>query len=121
WAIARYEFPGRTILTTLIDLPFSVSPVVAGLIFVLLFGLQSYFRPWLRAHDPKIIFSTPGLIMAPAFFTFPFFAPPVIPVMEAVGSEEEIAALSLGASGWQLFWRVTVPNIKWGLVYGVIL
>jgi len=121
WAIARYEFPGRTILTTLIDLPFSVSPVVAGLIFVLLFGLQGYFGPWLRAHDLKIIFATPGLILATAFVTFPFVARELIPVMEAVGSEEEIAALSLGANGWQLFWRVTVPNIKWGLVYGVIL
>jgi len=121
WAIARYEFPGRTILTTLIDLPFSVSPVVAGLIFVLLFGLQGYFGPWLHEHDLKIIFATPGLILATAFVTFPFVARELIPVMEAVGSEEEIAALSLGANGWQLFWRVTVPNIKWGLVYGVIL
>jgi sulfate/thiosulfate transport system permease protein len=121
WAIARYEFPGRTLLTTLIDLPFSVSPVVAGLIFVLLFGLQGYFGPWLREHDLKIIFAMPGLILATAFVTFPFVARELIPVMEALGSEEEIGALSLGANGWQVFWRVTVPNIKWGLLYGVIL
>jgi sulfate/thiosulfate transport system permease protein len=114
WAIARYQFPGRTILTTLIDLPFSVSPVVAGLIFVLLFGLQGYFGPWLRAHHLKIIFATPGLILVTAFVTCPFVARELIPVMQAVGTEEEIAALSLGASGWQLFWRVTVPNIRWG-------
>jgi sulfate/thiosulfate transport system permease protein len=121
WAIARYEFPGRTILTTLIDLPFSVSPVVAGLIFVLLFGLQGYFGPWLREHHLKIIFATPGLILATAFVTCPFVARELIPVMKAVGAEEEIGALSLGANGWQIFWRVTVPNIKWGLLYGVIL
>lgn len=121
WAIARYQFPGRTLLTTLIDLPFSVSPVVAGLIFVLLFGLQGYFGPWLREHHLKIIFAMPGLILATAFVTCPFVARELIPVMQAVGTEEEIAALSLGAKGWQLFWRVTVPNIKWGLLYGVIL
>src|SRR5215813_9009834 len=121
WAIARYEFPGRTILTTLIDLPFSVSPVVADLIFVLLFGLQGYFGPWLREHHLKIIFAMPGLILATAFVTCPFVARELIPVMEAVGTEEEIGALSLGANGWQIFWRVTVPHIKWGLLYGVIL
>jgi sulfate transport system permease protein len=121
WAIARYQFPGRTILTTLIDLPFSVSPVVAGLIFVLLFGLQGYFGPWLREHHPKIIFALPGLILATTFVTCPFVARELIPVMKAVGSEEEIAALSLGANGWQIFWRVTVPHLKWGLLYGVIL
>lgn len=121
WAIARYEFPGRTLVTALIDLPFSVSPVVAGLIFVLLFGLQGYFGPWLREHGLKMIFATPGLILATAFVTFPFVARELIPVMKAVGSEEEIAALSLGAGGWQIFWRVTVPNVKWGLLYGVIL
>jgi len=121
WAIARYEFPGRTLLTTLIDLPFSVSPVVAGLIFVLLFGLQGYFGLWLRENNIKIIFATPGLILATAFVTFPFVARELIPVMKAVGSEEEIGALSLGANGWQIFWHVTVPNIKWGLLYGVIL
>jgi len=121
WTIARYQFPGRTILTTLIDLPFSVSPVVAGLMFVLLFGLQGYFGPWLRAHHLKIIFATPGLILVTAFVTCPFVARELIPVMRAVGAEEEIGALSLGANGWQIFWRVTVPNIKWGLLYGVIL
>src|SRR5262245_41311332 len=121
WAIARYHFPGRTIVTTLIDLPFSVSPVVAGLIFVLLFGLQGYFGPWLRAHHFKIIFATPGLILATAFVTCPFVARELIPVLRAVGTEEEISALSLGANGWQIFWRVTVPNIKWRLLYGVIL
>ena len=121
WAIARYHFPGRTILTTLIDLPFSVSPVVAGLLFVLLFGLQGYFGPWLRAHHFKIIFATPGLILTTAFVTCPFVARELIPVMQAIGTEEEIAALSLGANGWQLFWRVTVPNMQWGLLYGVIL
>jgi sulfate transport system permease protein len=121
WAIARYQFPGRKMLITLIDLPFSVSPVVAGLIFVLLFGLQGYFGPWLRAHHIQIIFATPGLILATAFITCPFVARELIPVLEAVGTEEEIGALSLGANGWQIFWRVTVPNIKWGLLYGVIL
>ena len=121
WAIARYQFPGRTILTTLIDLPFSVSPVVAGLIFVLLFGLQGYFGPWLREHHLKIIFATPGLLLATAFVTCPFVARELIPVMRAVGTDEEIGALSLGANGWQIFWRVTVPHIKWGLLYGVIL
>src|SRR5499427_1954575 len=121
WAIARYQFPGRTILTTLIDLPVSVSPVVAGLVFVLLFGLQGYFGPWLRAHDLKIIFATPGLILATAFVTFPFVARELIPVMEAIGPDEEMAAVSLGANGWQMFWHITLPNIKWGLAYGVIL
>ena len=121
WAIARFRFPGRTLLTALIDLPFSVSPVVAGLIFVLIFGLQGYLGPWLRAHDWRIIFATPGLVLATTFVTFPFVARELIPVMEAIGAEEEIAAVSLGASGWQLFRRVTLPNIKWGLVYGVIL
>ena len=121
WAIARFRFPGRTLLTALIDLPFSVSPVVAGLIFVLIFGLQGYLGPWLRAHDWRIIFATPGLVLATTFVTFPFIARELIPVMEAVGAEEEIAAVSLGASGWQLFRRVTLPNIKWGLVYGIIL
>jgi sulfate transport system permease protein len=121
WCIARFHFPGRTLLIALIDLPFSVSPVVAGLIFVLIFGLQGYLGPWLRAHDIKIIFALPGLILATAFVTFPFVARELIPVMEALGSEEEVAAVSLGANGWQMFWRVTVPNIKWGLLYGVIL
>jgi sulfate transport system permease protein len=121
WAIARFNFPGRTLLTSLIDLPFSVSPVVAGLILVLIFGLQGYLGKWLQAHDIKIIFATPGLILATAFVTLPFVARELIPVMEALGPEEEIAAVSLGARGWQVFWRVTLPNIKWGLLYGIIL
>jgi len=121
WAIARFHFPGRTLLITLIDLPFSVSPVVAGLVFVLLFGLQGYFGPWLQQHGIKIIFATPGLILVTAFVTFPFVARELIPVLEAVGPDEELAALSLGASGWQMFWWVTLPNIKWGVLYGVIL
>jgi sulfate transport system permease protein len=121
WTISRFRFPGRTVLTTLIDLPFSVSPVVAGLIFVLIFGLQGYLGPWLREHDIKIIFAVPGIILATAFVTFPFVARELIPIMEAIGPEEEIAALSLGANAWQIFFRVTLPNIKWGLIYGVIL
>jgi sulfate/thiosulfate transport system permease protein len=121
WAIARFRFPGRTVLLTLIDLPFSVSPVVAGLVFVLLFGLQGYFGGWLQAHGFKIIFATPGLILVTAFVTFPFVARELIPVLEAVGPDEEIAARSLGATGWQMFWRVTLPNVKWGVLYGVIL
>ena len=121
WAISRFRFPGRSLLTALLDLPFSVSPVVAGLMLVLLFGMQGYFGPWLRDHGVKIIFSTPGLILATSFVTLPFVARELIPVMEAIGSEEEVAAVSLGANGWQMFWRVTLPNIKWGLLYGVIL
>ncbi|MET1085040.1 MAG: sulfate ABC transporter permease subunit, partial [Burkholderiales bacterium] len=106
---------------TLIDLPFSVSPVIAGLIFVLLFGAQGWFGPWLQAHDIKIIFAVPGIVLATIFVTFPFVARELIPLMQAQGSEEEEAAVVLGASGWQTFWRVTLPNIKWGLLYGVIL
>jgi sulfate transport system permease protein len=121
WAIARFRFPGRTLLTAMIDLPFSVSPVVAGLMFVLIFGLQGYLGPFLQGHGVKILFATPGLILATAFVTFPFVARELIPVMEAMGDEEETAAVSLGASGWQMFRRVTVPNIKWGLLYGIIL
>ena len=121
WAIARFRFPGRSALISLIDLPFAVSPVVAGLMLVLIFGLQGHLGPWLREHDIKIIFALPGLILATTFVTLPFVARELIPVMEAIGSDEEIAAVSLGASGWQLFWRVTLPNIKWGLLYGVIL
>jgi len=121
WAIARFQFPGRTLLITLIDLPFSVSPVVAGLVFVLLFGAQGYFGPWLREHGYQVIFATPGLVLVTAFVTFPFVARELIPVLEAIGPEEELAARSLGASGWQMFWRVTLPNIKWGVLYGVIL
>jgi sulfate/thiosulfate transport system permease protein len=121
WCIARFRFLGRTLLVTLIDLPFSVSPVVAGLVFVLLFGAQGYFGPWLREHGYQVIFATPGLVLATAFVTFPFVARELIPVLEAIGPEEELAARSLGASGWQMFWRVTLPNIKWGVLYGVIL
>jgi sulfate/thiosulfate transport system permease protein len=121
YTIARFRFPGRTLLTTLIDLPFSVSPVVAGLVFVLLFGLQTPFGAWLKDHGYQVIFAPPALVLATAFVTFPFVARELIPVMEANGPEEEIAARSLGANGWQLFWLVTLPNIKWGLIYGVIL
>ncbi len=121
WAIARFQFPGRSLLTALIDLPFSVSPVVAGLMLVLLFGMQGYFGPWLDSHGVKIIFAIPGLILATTFVTLPFVARELIPVMEAIGSDEEVAAISLGANGWQMLWRVTLPNVKWGLIYGVIL
>jgi sulfate transport system permease protein len=121
WAIARFRFAGRTLLTALIDLPFTVSPVVVGLFLVLLFGLQGYFGQWLRAHDLKIIFAFPGLVLATAFVTFPVVARELIPLMEAIGAEEEIAAVSLGARGWQLFRLVTLPNVKWGLLYGIIL
>jgi sulfate/thiosulfate transport system permease protein len=121
WAIAKFEFKGKSLLITLIDLPFAVSPVVSGLIYVLLFGLQGWFGPWLQAHDMKIIFAVPGIVLATVFVTFPFVARELIPLMQAQGSEEEEAARVLGASGWQMFWRVTLPNIKWGLLYGVIL
>jgi len=121
WVIARFRFPGRTVLMTLIDLPFSVSPVVAGLVFVLLFGLQGYFGPWLRAHGLKVIFAAPGLVLVTTFVTLPFIARELIPVLEAVGADEELAAVSLGARGWQVFSWVTLPNIKWGLLYGLIL
>jgi sulfate transport system permease protein len=121
WAIARFKFPGRSLLTALVDLPFSVSPVVAGLMLVLLFGMQGHFGPWLREHGISIIFAWPGLILATTFVTLPFIARELIPVMEAIGSDEEVAAVSLGANGWQMFWRITLPNVKWGLLYGVIL
>jgi sulfate transport system permease protein len=121
WAIARFRFRGRTLLITLIDLPFSVSPVVAGLVLILIFGLQGYCGTWLRDHGWKIIFAAPGLILVTSFVTLPFVARELIPVMEALGAEEEIAAVSLGANGWQMFWRVTLPNIRWGLLYGVVL
>jgi sulfate transport system permease protein len=121
WAIARFHFPGRGLLTTLIDLPFSVSPVVAGLALVLVFGSQTPLGAWLRDRGYQVIFAPPALVLATAFVTFPFVARELIPVMEAIGPEEELAARSLGASGWQLFWRITLPNIKWGLLYGVIL
>jgi sulfate transport system permease protein len=121
WAIAKYEFRGKSFLTTLVDLPFSVSPVVAGLMYVLLFGAQGWFGPWLQAHDIKIIFAVPGIVLATVFVTFPFIARELIPLMQAQGNDEEQAAIVLGATGWQTFWRVTLPNIKWGLIYGVIL
>ena len=121
WCIAKYEFRGKAFLTTLVDLPFSVSPVVAGLIYVLVFGAQGWFGPWLAAHDIKIIFAVPGIVLATIFVTFPFIARELIPLMQAQGNEEEQAAIVLGATGWQTFWHVTLPNIKWGLLYGVIL
>lgn len=121
WAITKFQFRGKQFLITLIDLPFSVSPVVAGLIFVLLFGSQGWFGPWLQEHDLKIVYAVPGVILATLFVTFPFVARELIPLMQAQGSEEEQAALTLGASGWQIFWRITLPNIKWGLLYGAIL
>ena len=121
WAIAKYEFRGKAFLTTLVDLPFSVSPVVAGLIYVLLFGAHGWFGPWLQEHNIKIIFAVPGIVLATVFVTFPFIARELIPLMQAQGTEEEQAAQVLGATGWQTFWHVTLPNIKWGLVYGVIL
>jgi len=121
WAIGKFDFVGKSLLITLIDLPFSVSPVVSGLIYVLIFGLQGLLGPWLAAHDLKIIFAVPGIVLATMFVTFPFVARELIPLVEAQGTEEEEAALTLGASGWQTFWRVTLPNIKWGLLYGVIL
>ncbi len=121
WAIAKFEFRGKALLTTLVDLPFAVSPVVAGLIYVLVFGAQGWFGPWLAAHDIKIIFAVPGIVLATMFVTFPFIARELVPLMQAQGSDEEQAAIVLGATGWQTFWRVTLPNIKWGLLYGVIL
>lgn len=121
WCIAKYEFKGKAFLTTLVDLPFSVSPVVAGLIYVLVFGAQGWLGPWLAEHDIKIVFAVPGIILATVFVTFPFIARELIPLMQAQGNDEEQAAIVLGASGWQAFWYVTLPNIKWGLIYGVIL
>ncbi len=121
WAIAKFDFRGKSLLITLIDLPFAVSPVVAGLIFILLFGSQGFFGAWLSANEIKIIFAVPGMILATLFITFPFIARELIPLMQSQGKDEEEAAISLGASGWQMFWRVTLPNIKWGLLYGVIL
>ena len=121
WAIAKFDFPGKNILLTLIDLPFSISPVISGMIYVLIFGAQGWFGPWLIEHDIKIIFAVPGIVLATIFVTFPFVARELIPLMQAQGRTEEEAARVLGASGWQTFWRVTLPNIKWGLLYGVIL
>jgi sulfate transport system permease protein len=121
WCIAKFEFHGKSVLLTLIDLPFSVSPVVSGLIYVLVFGLQGWMGEWLRDHDLKVIFAVPGIVLATVFVTFPFVARELIPLMQAQGREQEEAATVLGASGWQMFWRVTMPNIKWALLYGVIL
>jgi sulfate transport system permease protein len=121
WCIAKFEFRGKPLLTTLIDLPFSVSPVVAGLMLLILFGLQGFCGRWLSGHDIKIIFAVPGLVIATVFVTFPFVARELIPVMQSTGSDQEEAALTLGASGWQTFWRVTLPSVKWGLLYGIIL
>ena len=121
WAIAKFSFPGKNLLITLIDLPFSVSPVISGLIYVLIFGLQGWLGPWLQTHDIRIVFAVPGIILATIFVTFPFVARELIPLMEAQGKEEEEADLVLGASGLQTFFRVTLPNIKWGIIYGVIL
>jgi sulfate/thiosulfate transport system permease protein len=121
WAIAKFDFPGKNLLVTLIDLPFAVSPVISGMVFILLFGRQGVLGPWTDAHGLKLVFSVPGLVLATIFVTFPFVARELIPLMQAAGTEEEEAARVLGASGWHMFWRVTVPNIKWGLLYGVIL
>ncbi len=121
WLIAKFEFRGKGFLITLIDLPFAVSPVIASLIFVLLFGSQSWFGAWLSEHDIRIVFATPGIILATLFITSPFVAREIIPLMQEQGKDEEESALTLGASGWQTFWKVTLPNIKWGLLYGVIL
>lgn len=121
WCIAKYNFRGKAFLITLIDLPFSISPVVAGLMYVLVFGAHGWFGPWLAVHDIKIIFAVPGIVLATVFVTFPFIARELIPLMQAQGNDEEQAAIVLGASGWQTFWKVTLPNIKWGLLYGVIL
>ena len=121
WAIAKFEFPGKGTLLTLIDLPFAVSPVISGMIFVLLFGRQGILGPFLGAHDVKVIFAVPGIVLATVFVTFPFVARELIPVMQALGNEEEEAARVLGAGGWQIFFRVTLPNVKWGVLYGVIL
>jgi sulfate transport system permease protein len=121
WTVAKFDFRGKNLLLTLIDIPFAVSPVISGLIFVLLFGLQGWFGPWLAEHDVEIIFAVPGIVLATMFVTVPFVAREVIPLMQAQGREEEEAAMVLGAGGWQTFFRVTLPNIKWGLLYGVIL
>ncbi|MGA4449717.1 sulfate ABC transporter permease subunit CysW [Ectopseudomonas chengduensis] len=121
WCVSKYEFRGKSMLVTLIDLPFSVSPVIAGLIYVLLFGAQGFFGPWLREHDIQIIFALPGIVLATVFVTVPFVARELIPLMQEQGTQEEEAARLLGANGWQMFWHVTLPNIKWGLIYGVVL
>ncbi|MEH2140402.1 sulfate ABC transporter permease subunit CysW [Nostoc sp.] len=121
WAIARHKFPGRAIVLSIIDLPFSISPVVAGLMIVLLYGRNGWFGPWLQAHDIKIIFAFPGMVLATAFVSMPFVAREVIPVLEEFGKDQEEAARTLGAKDWQIFWRVTLPSIRWGLLYGLIL
>lgn len=121
WAIAKFEFRGKALLVTLIDLPLSVSPVIAGLVFVLIFGLQGYLGPWLRAHGVRVIFALPGIVLATLFVTFPFVARELLPVMDALGRDDEEAATTAGASGWQTFWYVTRPNIRWGLLYGVVI
>ena len=121
WLIARFHFVGKTLLTSIIDIPLAVSPVISGMVFVLLFGAQGFFGPVLREHDLKIIFAVPGIVLATIFVTFPLVAREVIPVMQAAGSDEELAALTLGASSWQTFWRITLPKIKWGVLYGVLL
>ena len=121
WSVAKFNFRGKSILTTIIDMPFSVSPVVAGLMVVLIFGSQGWIGGWLMDHDIKILYATPAIVLATIFITVPFVARELIPLMEAQGTEEEEAAIVLGASGWQTFWKVTLPNIKWGLIYGVIL
>ncbi|WP_254431559.1 sulfate ABC transporter permease subunit CysW [Meiothermus sp. PNK-Is4] len=121
WAIAKHRFPGRSLLVSLVELPLSVSPVISGLVYVLLFGRQGYLGPWLEAHDLKVVFALPGIVLATAFVTIAYVARELIPLMQAQGREEEEAALTLGASGWQIFWRVTLPGIRWGLLYGVIM
>ncbi|MDB6155884.1 MAG: sulfate transporter, inner rane subunit CysW [Chthoniobacteraceae bacterium] len=121
WCITKFDFRGKSLLITFIDLPFAVSPVISGLIYVLLFGAQGWFGPWLAAHDIKIIFAVPGIVLASIFVTFPFVARELIPLMQSQGSDEEEAAVSLGATGWQTFWYVTLPNVRWALLYGVIL
>ncbi|MGB7759012.1 MAG: sulfate ABC transporter permease subunit CysW [Bryobacteraceae bacterium] len=121
WAVAKFQFKGKSVLVTLIDIPFAVSPVVSGLVFVLVFGAQGWFGQWLGDHDIRIIFAVPGIILATTFVTFPFVARELIPLMQSQGSDEEEAALTLGASGWQMFFKITLPNIKWGLLYGVVL
>ena len=121
WCIARFDFTGKSLLVTLIDLPFSVSPVISGMVFVLLFGAQGVLGPWLREHDVQIVFALPGILLATIFVTFPFVARELIPLMQEQGAEEEEAAVSLGASGWRTFWHVTLPKVRWGLLYGVLL
>ncbi|MFF2154230.1 sulfate ABC transporter permease subunit CysW [Paenibacillus chitinolyticus] len=121
WAITKFKFRGKNVLVTLIDLPFAISPVIAGLMFILLFGTKGWFGPWLADHDLKIVFALPGIVLATVFITFPFVARELIPLMQAQGTQEEEAAATLGAKGWRIFWKVTLPNIKWGLLYGIIL